>query len=82
MLKVCVSLTRNNVFFFSNEDKIITQNVYKEKSWSAYKIWRNHPSKKRNYCSVKHLLKKFRETDSGDMAHDGLGLFLSKKTWI
>ena len=35
-----------------------------------------HP-KKMNYSSVKRLLK-----NSEKLAHDGLGLFLRKKTWI
>ena len=47
---------------FSNEDKIIIQNDYEEKSLSAYKVWKNHPSKKWDYYSVKSLLKKFRVT--------------------
>ena len=32
----------------------------------AYKIWKNYPSKKWDYSSVKRLLKKFRETSSYD----------------
>ena len=32
----CMSLEQER-FFFSNEDKIITQNDYEEKRWSAYK---------------------------------------------
>ena len=43
---------------FSNEDKIIIQSDYEEKSWSACKIWKNHPTKKLNYSSVKLLLKQ------------------------
>ena len=55
---------------FSNEDKIIIENDYKEKSWSAYKIWKNHPSKKWDYSSVKRLLKKkISETGSMDRIH-------------
>ena len=54
---------------FSNEDKIIIQNDYEEKGWSAYKIWKNHPSKKWDYYSVKRLMKKFRETGSMDRGH-------------
>ena len=48
----------------SNEDKINNQNDYEEKSWFAYKIWKNHSSKKWDYSSVKRLLKTFRETGS------------------
>ena len=54
---------------FLNQDKIIIQKDYKEQSWSAYKIWKKHPSKKWEYSSVKPLLKKFRETDSVDRRH-------------
>ena len=43
---------------FSNEDKIIIQNDYEEKSWSACEIWNNHPSEN----GVIPL--KFRETGS------------------
>ena len=54
---------------FSNEDEIIIQNDYKEKTCSTYKIGKNHPSKKWNYSSVKHLLEKFRDTDSMGRRH-------------
>ena len=53
----------------SNEDKIIIQNDYKEKSWAAYKIWKNHLSKKWDYSFVKGLLKKIIETGSIDRRH-------------
>ena len=33
----CVCLEQERFFFFSNEDKIITQNDYEEKRWSPYK---------------------------------------------
>ena len=42
---------------FSNEDSEIIQNDYEETIWSAYKIWKNHPSKKWDYSPVKRLLK-------------------------
>ena len=54
---------------FSNEDEITIQNDYKEKSWSTYKIGKNHPSKKWDYSSVKHLLEKFRDTGSMGRRH-------------
>ena len=50
---------------FSKEDKIIIQNDYEEKGWSAYKIWKDHSSKNWTYSSVKRLLKRFK--DSGTM---------------
>ena len=55
---------------FSNEDKIIIQNDYEEKIWSAYKIWKSHSSKIWDYSSVKRLLQKFGETGSMDRGHD------------
>ena len=69
---------------FSNEDKIVIQNDYEEKSWSVYKIWKNHPFKKWDYSSVKHLLKNSEKLVQRmeEMAQGGLGLFLQKKTWI
>ena len=54
---------------FSNEDKAIIQNDYEEKNWSAYKIWKNHPSKKWCYSSIKRILQKFRETGSMKRKH-------------
>ena len=45
---------------FSKEDKIIIQNDYEEKGWSAYKIWKDHSSKNWTYTSVKRLLKRFK----------------------
>ena len=42
---------------FSNDNKIIIQNDYEEKSWSAYKTWKYHPTKKWDDSSVKGLLK-------------------------
>ena len=55
--------------FFSNEDKIIIQNDYEEKSCSAYKIWKNHPSRKWDYSSVKCLFQNFGETFSMGRKH-------------
>ena len=50
---------------FSKEDKIIMQNNYEEKGWSAYKTWKDYSSKNWTYTSVKRLLKRFK--DSGTM---------------
>ena len=50
---------------FSKEDKIIMQNDYEEKGWSAYKTWKDYSSKNWNYTSFKRLLKRFK--DSGTM---------------
>ena len=49
---------------FSKDDKIIIQNDYEEKSWSAYKISKDHLSKNWTYASVKRLLKHFKGSDT------------------
>ena len=46
----------------SFEDKIIIQNDYEVKGWTAYKIWKAHETKNWNYSSVKRLIKKLKET--------------------
>ena len=48
---------------------MIIQNDYEEKDWPAYKIWKNHPSKKWDYSPVKRLLKKFRQVGSINKRH-------------
>ena len=63
----CIFLKKRMVF--SNDDKTITQNDSEEKSWSSYKIWKDNPSKKWDYSSIKRPLKKFRETGSIDRRH-------------
>ena len=70
-------------WFFSNEEKVIIQNNYEGKNWSAYKIWKNHPLKKWDYSSVKRLLEKFTEKVVQwieNIAQGNLGMFLRKKT--
>ena len=47
---------------FSKEDKIIIQDDYEEKGWSAYKIWKDHSSSDWSYTSVKRLLKRFKHS--------------------
>ena len=49
----------------SKEDKVIIQNDYEKKGWSAYKIWKGHLSKNWTCTSVKRLFKCFK--DSGTM---------------
>lgn len=51
---------------FSYEDKVIINNDFEEKGWSAYNIWKQHPMKGWDYSSVKRLLKRFRETGTMD----------------
>ena len=46
---------------FSKQDKIIIQNDYEEKGWSAYEIWKYHSSKNWTYTSVKRPLKRFKD---------------------
>ena len=46
----------------SEEDKIIIQNDVEEKNWTAYTIWREHPSKKWDRVSVWRVVKKLKET--------------------
>ena len=49
---------------FSKENKIIIQNDYEEKGWSAYKIWKDHSSKNWTYTSVNRLLNRFKDRDT------------------
>ena len=46
----------------SEEDKIIIQIDVEEKNWTAYTIWREHPSKKWDRVSVWRVVKKLKET--------------------
>ena len=61
----CLFVTAILTMVFSKEDKIIIQNDYEEKGWSAQKNWKHHSSKNWTYPSVKRLLKCFK--DSGTM---------------
>ena len=47
---------------FSSKDLAVIENDYKEKGWSAYRIWKNHLTKKWHYSSVKRVVQKNRET--------------------
>ena len=49
---------------FSKEDKIIIQNDYEEKGWSACRIWKDHSSKNWTYTSVKRILKRFKDSST------------------
>ena len=51
---------------FSNEDKAIIKNDYEEKGWSAYRIWKEHPSKGWVESSVRRLIRKYEDTGSMD----------------
>ena len=48
----------------SFEDKIIIQNDLEEKEWTAYKIWKEHPTKNWSISSVQRLVNKIKETGS------------------
>ena len=49
---------------FSSEDKAIIKNDYEEKGWTAFRIFKEHESKKWVLSSVQHLLKRFKEDGS------------------
>ena len=67
----CLFVTAILTMVFSKEDKIIIQNDYEEKGWSAYKIWKDHSSKNWTYTSLKILLERFK--DSSTMVLVNLG---------
>jgi len=47
---------------FSSEDKAVIKNDFEEKGWTAYKIWKEHPTKKWVLRSVQRLVNKIKET--------------------
>ena len=49
---------------FSSKDKTIIKNDYEEKSWTTYRICKEHKSKKWVLSSVQCLLKRFKEDES------------------
>lgn len=53
---------------FSHEDKIIIKNDIEEFGLNAYQIWKKHSGKGWKYCSVKRLLKRFKEDKTMDRA--------------
>ena len=63
---------------------MIIQNDYKEKTWLAYKIWKNHPSKNGTISLLSTYWKNSEKLVQWieDLAQGGLGLFLRKKIWI
>ena len=52
-----LTYTRQHAMVFSNEDKTIIKNCYKEKGWTAYRICKEHKSKEWVLSSVQRLLK-------------------------
>ena len=46
----------------SSEDKVVIKNDFEEKGWTAYKIWKQHPTKKWALSSIQRLVKKIKET--------------------
>ena len=55
---------RQQAMVFSSKDKAIIKNDYEEKSWTVYRICKEHESKKWVLSSVQHLLKRFKEDGS------------------
>ena len=55
---------RQQVMVFSSENKAIIKSDYVEKSWTAYRICKQHELKKWVLCSVQGLLKRFKEEES------------------
>ena len=51
---------------FSNDDKAVIKNDYVEKGWTAYRICKEHPTKKWYKGSVQKLLNKFKERGTMD----------------
>ena len=49
---------------FSSEDKTIIKNDYEEKGWTAYRVCKEHESKKWVLSFVQRLLKRFKEDGS------------------
>ena len=43
----------------------VIENDFKEKGWSAYKIWKEHPSFNVSKTAVTNLVNKIKETGSG-----------------
>ena len=54
----------NESMVLSFEDKVIIKNDLEEKNWTAYKIWKEHPTKKWSISSVQRLVNKIKETGS------------------
>ena len=46
---------------FSDDDKAVIKNDYVEKGWSAYRICKEHPTKKWYKGSVQRLINQFKE---------------------
>ena len=55
---------RQQVMVFSSENKAIIKSDYVEKSWTAYRICKQHGLKKWVLCSAQGLLKRFKEEES------------------
>ena len=55
---------RQQAMVFSSEDKTIIKNDYEEKGWTAYRVCKEHESKKWVLSFVQRLLKRFKEDGS------------------
>ena len=64
---------------FSSEDKTIIKNDYEEKGWTAYRVCKEHESKKWVLSFVQRLLKRFKE-DGSMKRRTGSGRPITVKT--
>ena len=55
---------RQQAMVFSNEEKATSKNDFEKKGWTAYRICKEHESKKWLLSSVQRLLKGFKEDGS------------------
>eukprot|EP00111_Clytia_hemisphaerica_P021584 TCONS_00063476-protein len=51
---------------FSDDEKAVIKNDYLEKQWSAYRICKEHPTKKWHKTSVQNLINRFKVFGSMD----------------
>ena len=53
---------KRNKMVLTNNQKAVIENDFNEKGWSAYKIWKEHPSFECSRMPVHNLIKKIQET--------------------
>jgi len=56
------TIERASGMVFSSDDKAVIKNDFEEKGWTAYRIWKEHPSKGWVLSSVQRLVKRFKVT--------------------
>ena len=47
---------------FSSDDKAVIKNDFEEKGWTAYRIWKEHPTRGWILRSVQRLVNRFKVT--------------------